>query len=134
MNRPTVPRAVAPEASLLVQTALALRGVRYRLGGDEPGGGFDCSGLVRYVYEQHQIAVPRTVAEQYKLGQRVDRRDIQPGDLIFFTTAGRGATHVGIAIGGPEFVHAPGTGHQVRIDRYDSPYRRQRLVGVRRAL
>jgi cell wall-associated NlpC family hydrolase len=113
--------------------ALGLQGVRYRLGGEEPAGGFDCSGLVRYVFQHHQLEMPRTVAEQYSVGRRVNTRDIRPGDLLFFSTTGRGATHVGIAIGEGEFVHAPGTGAVVRTDRYDAPYWRERVVGVRRA-
>jgi cell wall-associated NlpC family hydrolase len=122
------------ETNVLVQTALGLKGVRYRLGGDEPAGGFDCSGLVRYVFQRHRLEMPRTVAEQYSIGRRVTTRDIRPGDLVFFSTTGRGATHVGIATGSGEFVHAPGTGAVVRTDRYDAPYWRARMVGVRRAL
>jgi cell wall-associated NlpC family hydrolase len=110
-----------------------MRGVRYRLGGDEPAGGFDCSGLVRYVFQRHQLEIPRTVTEQYSAGQRVSTRDIRPGDLLFFSTTGRGPTHVGIAVGEGEFVHAPGTGQVVRTERYDTPYWRERIVGVRRA-
>jgi cell wall-associated NlpC family hydrolase len=108
-----------------------MMGVPYRLGGDEPAGGFDCSGLVRYVFEQHQLEVPRTVAEQYRIGRRIGQREIQPGDLVFFSTTGRGATHVGIATGSGEFVHAPGTGQVVRVERYDTPYWRGRFVGAR---
>ena len=113
---------------------MALKGVRYRIGGDEPGSGFDCSGLVRYVFQHHSVTMPRTVAEQYSFGRRVGTGDIRPGDLVFFSTTGRGATHVGIAIGSGEFVHAPGSGAVVRTERYDSPYWRSRMVGVRRAL
>ena len=123
------------EPDALVQTAVGLRGIPYRLGGEEPVGGFDCSGLVRYVFEQHNVPVARTVAEQYLEGRRVSIDDVQAGDLIFFSTVGPGATHVGIVLGtvGPgEFVHAPGEGGSVRVERYDTPYWRSRIVGVRR--
>jgi cell wall-associated NlpC family hydrolase len=122
----------SPAAESIVQMALGMRGVRYRLGGEEPAGGFDCSGLVRYVFEQHQFQMPRTVIEQYRVGRRVNPRDLRVGDLLFFSTIGRGATHVGIAIGSGEFIHAPGTGEVVRVERYDTPYWRDRLVGIRR--
>jgi len=124
-----------PEASAIVQLALGFQGVPYRLGGEDPAGGFDCSGLVRYVFEQYRVDVPRTVADQYQFGRRVQLDDVQAGDLVFFSTIGPGATHVGIALGstGPgEFVHAPGEGGAVRVEHFDSPYWRSRIVGVRR--
>jgi cell wall-associated NlpC family hydrolase len=127
------PALFAPDA--IVQMALGFQGVPYRLGGEDPAGGFDCSGLVRYVFEHYQVDLPRTVAEQYQSGRRVQIDEVQAGDLLFFTTIGPGATHVGIALGpsGPgEFVHAPGDGGAVRIEHFDSPYWRSRLVGVRR--
>src|SRR6478735_4749433 len=99
------------------------------------GAAFDCSGLVRYVFEHYQVDRPRTVAEQYQSGRRVQIDDVQAGDLLFFSTIGPGATHVGIALGpsGPgEFIHAPGDGGAVRVEHFDSPYWRSRLVGVRR--
>ena len=129
------PAAVLLAPDALVQMALGFQGVPYRLGGEDPGAGFDCSGLVRYVFEHYQVDVPRTVAEQYQSGRRVPIDDVQAGDLLFFTTIGPGATHVGIALGpsGPgEFVHAPGDGGAVRVEHFDSPYWRSRLVGVRR--
>jgi cell wall-associated NlpC family hydrolase len=129
------PATSLPEPDALVQLALGLQGVPYRLGGEEPGGGFDCSGLVRYVFEQYRVDLPRTVAEQYQSGRRVKIDDVQAGDLLFFSTIGPGATHVGIALGPAglgEFVHAPGEGGAVRVEHFDAPYWRSRLVGVRR--
>lgn len=127
---------IAPELALSVtRSALDLTGVDYRFGGEDPATGLDCSGLVRFVFARHQIDVPRTVAEQFDAGRRIDPRDVQAGDLLFFSTIGRGATHVGIALGASapgQFVHAPGTGSVVRVERYDSPYWRDRLVGARR--
>jgi cell wall-associated NlpC family hydrolase len=132
---PSIAPAALPAADAIVQLALGFQGVRYRLGGEQPSSGFDCSGLVRYVFEQYHVEVPRTVAEQYQQGRHIAAADVQAGDLLFFTTIGPGATHVGIALGtaGPgEFVHAPGEGGVVRIEHFDSSYWRSRLVGVRR--
>lgn len=118
----------------LLETAVSLRGAPYRLGGTTPQAGFDCSGFVRYVFQQYALDVPRTVAEQFRVGREVDRTRTSAGDLIFFSTVGPGATHVGIVVD-PEaqtFVHAPGTGSAVRIERFDTPYWQSRMLGVRR--
>jgi cell wall-associated NlpC family hydrolase len=129
-------------AEAVVQAAISLRGTRYRLGGQDPRRGFDCSGLVLYVFGQSQVSLPRTVDQQFGEGQAIDFDRIQAGDLLFFATTTAGlevgaATHVGIAVGPPslgEFVHAPGSGSSVRIDRFDAPYWRARWVGARRVL
>jgi len=121
-------------AAAVLETALALRGVPYQFGGVEPENGFDCSGFVRYVFLQHAVNLPRTVTEQYLVGRDVDVAGIVPGDLIFFTTVTPGASHVGIALDAGTFVHAPGSGSVVRVERLDAPYWRSRLVGVKRLL
>jgi cell wall-associated NlpC family hydrolase len=140
------PVAIVPDApdapSLLVrrfdgraiaQFALGFRGVPYRLGGADPGG-FDCSGLVQYVFAQYGVAVPRVVEQQYEVGDKIRPSDIQPGDLIFFNTKsrGRGASHVGIAIGQDSFVHAPNSTGVVRIEALGQGYWGSRYVGARR--
>ena len=112
-------------------TALALRGTPYRNGGSDPSG-FDCSGFVWFVFGQHGIPVPRTVADQARVGEAVPAARLDPGDLVFFNTKGRGPTHVGIAIGGDEFVHAPSSNGEVRVERIASPYWASRLVDARR--
>jgi cell wall-associated NlpC family hydrolase len=139
-----VPTATPPEAgiappgdvalhppSLLVATALTFRGTPYRNGGSDPSG-FDCSGFVQWVFAEHGLALPREVRDQYRVGDDVDRDEVQPGDLVFFETVSRGASHVGIALGGGEFVHAPSSRGVVRVERYTSPYWAQRWVGARR--
>lgn len=126
--------AVPTRAGEVLDTALALRGTPYVFGGDAPATGFDCSGFVRYVFEQHQIDLPRTVDEQFQIGREIRTDRIEAGDLIFFTTIAPGATHVGIALDHDTFVHAPGSGSVVRIDRIDAPYWRERMLGVRRVL
>ena len=87
-------------------TALSLRGVPYVWGGDSPDG-FDCSGFTQYVYARHGIRLPRQAADQYQVGARVGRDDVRAGDLVFFTTIASGASHVGLALGDDQFVHAP---------------------------
>ena len=124
------PPAAAPRE--VVENALALRGTPYRLGGDRPETGFDCSGLVRHVFRAARIQMPRTVAEQFGVGAKVDARDLEPGDLIFFDTTEPGPSHVGIAIDRQSFVHAPGSGGVVRVDRLASAYWRDRVRGIRR--
>ena len=128
---------MSASASQLIASAVALVGTRYRLGGQSPETGFDCSGLVSYVAAQNGIALPRTAAQQYGAGRAIDRDDLASGDLVFFSTIGPGATHVGIVIVADDelkFVHAPADGASVRIERLDSPYWQRRWVGARRIL
>ena len=105
----------------------------YRLGGADPGG-FDCSGLVQYVFAQYGLSVPRVVEQQWEVGDKVKPSDIEPGDLIFFNTKkrGDGASHVAIAIGGDSFVHAPNSTGVVRIETLSSTYWGSRYIGARR--
>jgi cell wall-associated NlpC family hydrolase len=114
----------------LVGTALDLRGIRYRDGGTDPQG-FDCSGFTQYVFARHGVALPRAVREQYRIGQQV-RDDLAPGDLLFFTTAEPGASHVAISVGGDEFVHAPSSTGVVRVEHLSARYWAQRFLGARR--
>lgn len=123
--------AGAADGYAIAGTALALRGVPYRNGGSDPTG-FDCSGLVWYVFTQHGIAAPRTVSDQFRAGASVGLNALQPGDLVFFNTKGSGATHVGMVIGGDEFVHAPSSRGEVRVERLGSSYWSARFVGARR--
>jgi hypothetical protein len=117
----------------IAQFAMGFRGVPYRLGGSDPTG-FDCSGLVQYVFAQYGIVVPRLVEEQYEYGDKIKPSDIKPGDLIFFNTKrwGGGASHVAISIGGDSFVHAPNSTGVVRIETLGSSYWGSRYVGARR--
>jgi len=129
-----IPCAACPAAVdtyALTGTALALRGTRYRDGGTDPSG-FDCSGFTQYVFGQHGIALPRNVKDQFEKGKPVKPTEIEPGDLIFFSTVAPGASHVGIALGGDAFVHAPSSTGVVRVERLASTYWSQRFVGARR--
>jgi cell wall-associated NlpC family hydrolase len=126
-----VPRGGTPDGYALSGTALSLRGAPYRNGGTSPTG-FDCSGFVQYVFAQHGLAVPRETRVQFQLGTKVDRDEIEPGDLVFFSTVAPGASHVGISLGGDQFVHAPSERGVVRIDSLSHDYWRARFIGARR--
>jgi cell wall-associated NlpC family hydrolase len=115
----------------LVGMALSFRGVPYRNGGTDPAG-FDCSGFTQYVFAQYGIALPREVREQFKEGKSVPLDGLEPGDLIFFSTTDPGASHVGIAVGGDEFVHAPSSTGVVRVEHIGSSYWSPRYLGARR--
>jgi cell wall-associated NlpC family hydrolase len=117
----------------VTSTALDLRGTPYRNGGVDPSG-FDCSGFIQYVFAQHGVRMPRKVSEQFHEGSSVDAARLEPGDLVFFTTVAPGASHVGIALGGDEFVHAPSSTGEVRVERMSAPYWSTRFVGARRVL
>jgi len=119
-------------APTLISTALALRGSPYLNGGSEPSRGFDCSGFVQWVFAQHGTVLPREVREQYDEGEKIGLDEIQAGDLVFFQTVSRGASHVGIALGSDEFVHAPSSRGVVRVENYTSGYWASRWVGARR--
>jgi cell wall-associated NlpC family hydrolase len=127
------PRADAANAVLF--RAIALVGTPYRFGGNTPEGGFDCSGLVGYVFRDAAgVGLPRTSSEMGDLrARRLDRDDLQAGDLVFFAD-GRHISHVGIYVGGQRFVHAPNTGGTVRLDRLDGAWWNQHFVYGKRVL
>ena len=119
------------DVDALTGDALALRGRPYRSGGFDPSG-FDCSGFTQYVFGQHGMALPRDVREQFALGKPVKPEEIAPGDLIFFSTVAPGPSHVGIALGGDRFIHAPSSTGVVRVESLSAAYWSDRLVGARR--
>lgn len=124
---------VAPQhRQNVVMTALSLIGSPYRNGGSTPAQGFDCSGLVNYVFSEAAGArLPRTASSQAAVSRRVHRRDLREGDLVFFNTTGRANSHVGIYIGDGRFVNAPSSGGHVRIDTLESPYFASRFNSAR---
>lgn len=120
-------------ASELALNAMGMLGIRYKYGGATPENGLDCSGLVRYVFKQAWGAdLPRTSHEISQVGQRIDQRDLRPGDLVFYNTLKRGFSHVGIYLGDNKFIHSPSAGGEVRIESMDLSYWKRRFNGARR--
>jgi len=133
-NGPPPPggRSVAGlDAYALTGTALALRGSPYRNGGADPNG-FDCSGFTQYVFGQYGVSLPRDVQSQLNAGNPVKPADTAAGDLLFFSTVAPGASHVAIALGGDEFIHAPSSAGVVRVEHLRSSYWSRRFVAARR--
>jgi cell wall-associated NlpC family hydrolase len=132
---PAEPAAVtsrpAGAALDIVDAALELRGTPYRNGGSDPSG-FDCSGFTQFVFARFDLYLPREVRDQYAHGREISRADVRPGDLVFFSTVSRGASHVGIVVADDRFVHAPSSTGVVRVESMDARYWRERFVGIRR--
>ena len=116
----------------VTQKAKQMLYVPYRWGGTTPRG-FDCSGLVQYTYNRVGIKLPRTAAQQYKAVDKIKRKHMAQGDLIFFHTPRRGryVNHVGIYMGNNKFIHAPGRGKRVQFSKL-SRYWNSKMVGVGR--
>lgn len=126
--RPTDP--VASRGAVLATLARRLVGSPYRWNGSGPEG-FDCSGLLHWVFRRVGIQLPRTSFEAFRTGRPVSRSELQPGDVVFFTTYAPGASHAGVYLGGGEFIHASSSGG-VRVDSLSRPYYRARYLGARR--
>jgi len=135
-HAPAVERPVArvlQSAQDLAIYALGLIGVDYRYGGSSPEHGLDCSGLVRYVFQEVVgVTLPRTAREMARLGGRVAPGDLQAGDLVFFNTRSSPFSHVGIYLGDDRFIHAPHRGGEVEIVTMSQRYWQQRYDGARR--
>jgi hypothetical protein len=122
-------------ASDLVVTAMAFLGVPYRRGGHSVDTGFDCSGFVKAIYEQAAgLILPRRANEQAAATQKIERGELQPGDLVFFNTLRRTFSHVGIYIGDNKFIHSPKPGAQVRVEDMGVKYWSSRFDGARRVI
>ncbi len=121
------------QAAGMVEQAMGLLGVPYRRGGNSESTGFDCSGLVRHLYEKSvgQI-LPRRAVDQARATEVIDRDELKPGDLVFFNTMRRTFSHVGIYVGDGKFIHAPRAGKAVNIDDMRSAYWQKRFNGARR--
>jgi len=126
--------AAQSKAKRVVKTARSQLGKKYVWGGESPRTGFDCSGLVWWVFRQHGISLPRISWKQYHVGSTV-RRHLAPGDLVFFRSSlGKDRYHVGIFVGGSSFIHAPQTGSVVRVESISTSKWRGRFVGARRII
>jgi cell wall-associated NlpC family hydrolase len=137
---PALPAPGEPEAGLagaasseIALFALGQLGVPYAFGGTSPELGFDCSGLVHYVFRRaRNMELPRTTYELARVGHRVNGPALQPGDLLFFNTLRREFSHVGIYLGDERFIHAPAAGGVVRIESMRADYWSRRFNGARR--
>ncbi|MDO4642101.1 MAG: C40 family peptidase [Neisseria sp.] len=121
------------EADQLIGSAMSLLGVAYRFGGTRVSTGFDCSGFMQYIFNKSmQVSLPRTAAEQSRAGIQVSRSELQPGDMVFFSTSGHRVSHVGLYIGNDRFIHAPRTGKTIEITSLSNKYWSARYVTARR--
>ena len=117
----------------VILQAMSLMGIAYRWGGNNPNQGFDCSGFIRYVFHRSVgMSLPRTAAEQARVGKRIDRSELKPGDLVFFNTLGARYSHVGLYIGNEKFIQAPRSGKNIEISSMKSGYWASRFTGARR--
>lgn len=124
----TSTKSSSGKGQAIVNSAKKYLGVPYVWGGTSPKG-FDCSGLVQYVCRQNGISVPRVASSQRNAGTYVSRANLQPGDLVFFSSGGR-VNHVGIYIGNGNMIHAPQTGDVVKISSINTSYRVSRYAGA----
>ena len=124
---------VAGQASELVVNAMGFLGVPYKRGGNSAETGFDCSGFVRAMYEQTVgLLLPRRADQQAAATQVIDKKELQPGDLVFFNTMRRNFSHVGIYVGDGKFIHSPRSGSEVRVEDMGVAYWKRRFNGARR--
>jgi cell wall-associated NlpC family hydrolase len=125
-----------PRRNEVILVSMSQLGTPYLWGGAQPEAGFDCSGLVAYVFWQAvRMRTPRTTFEQARWAPQIASHELlRPADLVFYNTLGRPFSHVGIYIGNDRFIHAPATGYTVRIETMSLDYWRGRFNGARRAI
>jgi cell wall-associated NlpC family hydrolase len=129
--------AMSPkQSSEVLSRAVNVLGTPYRWGGSSPKKGFDCSGLVKYAFNDvADVDLPRTSnAMAQGQGVKVAKSDLKPGDLIFFNIKSRRVNHVAIYLGNDRFIHAPRTGKRVSIDSLEKPYWQKHYVVAKRVL
>jgi len=123
--------ATQDKAKQIIDTAKGFIGVPYKFGGTTPKG-FDCSGFIQYVFDKRKITLPRSADSQYKVGKSIVQKNLQQGDLVFFNTYEKGASHCGIYLEQGKFIHA--SSHGVMISRLDESYWKTRYLGARRVI
>ena len=122
---------VKSSGRIALDAARKMLGVSYRYGGAGPRG-FDCSGLVQYSFSHAGVRLPRTSRDIFRSSQLVNPKDMQPGDLVFFTILSNKVSHVGIYADHSRFIHSPSSGKGVSYASLGNPYWQERLVGVGR--
>ncbi len=126
-------QTVAGRAGDLVVNAMGFLGVPYKRGGNSAETGFDCSGFVRAIYQQTVgLVLPRRADQQAASTQVIDKKELQPGDLVFFNTMRRTFSHVGIYVGDGKFIHSPRSGSEVRVEDMRQSYWQRRFDGASR--
>jgi cell wall-associated NlpC family hydrolase len=126
-------QSVTVKASGLVVHAMGFLGVPYQRGGSTVESGFDCSGFVKAIFEQSfGLVLPRRAEQQAADTMRIDKKELLPGDLVFFNTMHRAFSHVGIYVGDGKFIHSPKPGAEVRIESLAAAYWNRRFDGARR--
>ncbi|MBR7798905.1 C40 family peptidase [Undibacterium sp. FT137W] len=117
----------------LTINAMSLLGIKYKRGGNTPENGLDCSGFVRLVFKNsNETGLPRTAKEISDKGDKIESKELKPGDLVFFNTLKKSFSHVGIYLGDSKFIHAPSAGGKVRIESLNVAYWKKRFNGARR--
>lgn len=117
----------------VLMSALSLTGIKYKYGGGSPETGFDCSGFVRYVFQQAaSLSLPHSARALSQLGQSIPIGQLKPGDLVFFDTLKSTFSHVGIYLGGSRFIHAPSAGGSINVVSMNDTYWAKRFNGARR--
>lgn len=121
------------KTSDLTINAMGMLGIKYKRGGTTPENGLDCSGFVRLVFKNsNEAELPRTAKEISKKGEKIDTKDLKPGDLVFYNTLKKSFSHVGIYLGDNQFIHAPSAGGKIRIESMNLSYWKKRFNGARR--
>lgn len=132
-NLQSMSQSVVSSTTDVISTAMGMIGVPYRRGGTSAEHGFDCSGFVRAIYQDtlgHLL--PRKALDQAKATEKIDKKELRPGDLVFFNTMRRAFSHVGIYMGNGQFIHAPSRGKSVRVESMNTSYWAKRFNGARR--
>jgi peptidoglycan DL-endopeptidase LytE len=126
--------ADVPLRMLLAEAGFKMLGVRYRFSGTSEKTGLDCSGLVKTLFSKFDIDLPRSSREQYKQGKKVDRNELEVGDLVFFSSGGKTPTHVGIYVGNDKFLHAARKARRVVVSDLNRLWYTMRYLGARRIM
>lgn len=117
----------------VLMNAFSLSGIKYAFGGKSPETGFDCSGFVKYVFQQAaNLSLPHGARAISQLGKAIPQEQLQPGDLVFFNTLKSAFSHVGIYVGDGQFIHAPSAGGSISVVSMNDSYWAKRFSGARR--